>query len=469
MPGIDDPIFAMRLRKLIRDMVREDTERHRPGPRLAQVMSVDESLGVALVQFAGSSDTITVPFPTSLTTPEVGALARIEGSRGDPLITSWQNAELIEGGIGGTPSQEPGVVDPPDPSPGPGEDPEVEEPPPDPDPDPGELPDTDTPNPGIPAVSMEYGVYKQPETPTSYDAFATFAGDGALGFLKKHSIRQYGGTGASPQTRWQGWSTGPAGGFPGGSYSGRQLVVNLVPFPNDAGASLAQVANGAYAAYYTTLGMSYINAGHDDAIFCYGHEFNFAPIWTAIGHESEYVDAWQWAYDLLTGLPGANFEFAWNPGRGAAQLDPRDCYPGDSYVDYICMNFYDADSQFKHPDHPDGEATLGDMNDARWAKWYGMEWGLNDFMDFANSHSKPMAFPEWGGQHFSVDTSAGTRGYTGGGDNPDFMTLFHDWITDHNVAFHAYHETNNPERHHYLEGGDVPLMAAEFQSLDWTV
>lgn len=332
------------------------------------------------------------------------------------------------------PPGSPPTPPPPTPTPPPNPSP----PPPDPDPDP--------PPPG----GIEQGVYKPPESESAYRDWENFTGT-SLGFIKKHTKRT---TGRSA------WATGPAGGYPSGAFNGRRLMVNLAPFSGSNTApqgTNSQVANGDWDSDHADLADHYIANGHSDAILCLAHEMNFANgyPWAFDANGSSlsiYINMWRHVHGIWMGRPGANFEWAWTVGRGGSIGDLADIYPGDAYVDYIGMDFYDSDPQYK-------PSQGGNWYTNRWNKFLSMDHGLNWLTSFAATHSKSIVFPEFGLQSLS------SVNQNGGGDNVDFIEDTYDWFTSHNVTHIAYHEINNETRSHYIEGSQFPNAKARFAQL----
>ena len=65
-----------------------------------------------------------------------------------------------------------------------------------------------------------------------------------------------------------------------------------------------------------------------------------------------------------------------------------------------------------------------------------------------------MTFPEWG----LVKRSDGR----GGGDNPYFIRQMHRWIQTHNVAYHLYFESTDPNGEYRVFSGTFPKAAQSF-------
>jgi beta-mannanase len=109
-----------------------------------------------------------------------------------------------------------------------------------------------------------------------------------------------------------------------------------------SGTSLAQVASGAADSHYEQLADIILALSPDTGpIVCrLGWEMNLAGNypWDAIGHEADYIAAFQRIATLLR-TKSRRFKFDWclNYGRS---VDPTTFYPGDAYVDIIGMDCY---------------------------------------------------------------------------------------------------------------------------------
>jgi hypothetical protein len=100
------------------------------------------------------------------------------------------------------------------------------------------------------------------------------------------------------------------------------------------------------------------------------------------------------------------------------------------------VDIYDqswATNTYPYPSTCDAACRLTRQQTA----WNGHSWRLNTLRDFARARGKPLALPEWG----VITRSDGH----GGGDNPYFVQMMHDFILDlaNNVVFHAYFNITN--------------------------
>jgi hypothetical protein len=232
--------------------------------------------------------------------------------------------------------------------------------------------------------------------------------------------------------------TGAYLGFPAGAsilaVSGASVTMSHTA---SAGTSGSVSWGGANDAHWTNLGNYLIANGLGSALIRLAREFNYGS-----QDMGEYIDGvnsrasdpnnianyltgYTHILSLLRGLPAANFAFMWNPTVGSpipgglvppynsTTADVTTAYPGDSYVDSIGLDIYDA-----------GYTALGGppytrtstQTAANFAGQRTEEDGLNDWVTFASAHSKDLSFPEWGLKLYGSGTD-----YNGGGDNPYFI------------------------------------------------
>jgi beta-mannanase len=170
------------------------------------------------------------------------------------------------------------------------------------------------------------------------------------------------------------------------------------------GTSLSSVANGEQNGHFKAAAEQI--AHYDpNAIVRIGWEMNsdFFP-WG--NNSSDYVAAYKDAVDVFRAASGG-FKFTWGPTVGA---DASKYYPGNDYVDAIGLDVY-IDRRWT----VDSEKAWSDLvNESGGLKWQA---------DFAGSHGKPIAFPEW-----ATDLD----------DGGALINHMADWIHNHNTAYEAY-------------------------------
>ena len=115
------------------------------------------------------------------------------------------------------------------------------------------------------------------------------------------------------------------------------------------------VANGGADGYYETLAQNLVAAGFGSSYIRLGWEFNADWMGWGICNEdgsglaswaSDFVPAFQNIVTSMRSVAGANFKFIWNPIDSSNSSCPganlENFYPGDSYVDMVALDAYDA-------------------------------------------------------------------------------------------------------------------------------
>jgi hypothetical protein len=148
-------------------------------------------------------------------------------------------------------------------------------------------------------------------------------------------------------------------------------------------------ANGGLDQHYRNIATGLKNAGFPDAFVRLGWEHNGDWMWWHATPDTAgaWVQCFRHAYDAFKSVD-PRFVITWNPNSGSnvSGLDARTTYPGDDKVDVVAVDFYDHDA-------------YKDQNvwDANYNKTQnGSPYGIGSWIAFANSHNKPLAFPEWG-------------------------------------------------------------------------
>jgi len=273
---------------------------------------------------------------------------------------------------------------------------------------------------------------------------------------------------------WQAWKA---------AVPGRRLILSVPLLPggwdrggpkrgDDVGpVSWTAAANGDYNIHFQHLAENLVKYNLGDSVLRLGWEFNGGwYTWRASDNPKAFATYWQNIVTTMRAVPGAqNLQFCFNPALGWLQFPADQAYPGDQYVDIIGLDIYDDSwAQGTYPIPVD--ATPDQISAIRQKVWdeqlYGGNKGLKYWRDFAVSHHKLFALPEWG-----VDNRGDKHS---GGDSPFFIQKIHDFITDpaNNVYFACYFDVQAGDGHHQLSTGingtdtvEFPNAAAEFLKL----
>ena len=217
---------------------------------------------------------------------------------------------------------------------------------------------------------------------------------------------------------------------------------------------LAGGAAGNYDTYWKALGESLVAAGYPDAIIRIAHEFNGNWYWyQPQGKTAQFIGYWQHAVTAMRSASGQSFKFFWNPNLGVSTENgtPFDCenaYPGDSYVDYIGPDTYDADWGL----YPTSGTATAAQQAMSWQTTLTQDHGLNRFVTFAAAHHKPLAIAEWG--LWAIGSNYG------GGDDPSYIQNMHDWLVTNHVAFANYFDSGDNQ---IYPGGAFPNALTKFK------
>ncbi|GHD17186.1 hypothetical protein GCM10010313_46250 [Streptomyces violarus] len=194
----------------------------------------------------------------------------------------------------------------------------------------------------------------------------------------------------------------------------RMLVLN-VPMQerNEEGVSDSEVrrllqrgAAGEFDHHFRVLAERLVELKVPDTVLVLGWEMNGTTYTHRCGPDPEaWKKYWNRIVTTMRSVPGQNFRFDFTPSRGRDAVPWTKCYPGDDTVDIIGMDSYDQpagmpfEQQVKEP------------------------YGLQDHVDFAKAHGKPISYPEWG--------------LFRNGDNPDYMRDMLAWMEEHKPLYNT--------------------------------
>lgn len=239
----------------------------------------------------------------------------------------------------------------------------------------------------------------------------------------------------------------------------KDKLILSVPMLPDSGATLAEGASGAYDSHFAALAAKLVNKGMPNTILRIGWEMNGSwYTWAAAGKQADFVSYYKKIVTAMRSVPGQKFKFVWNPNIGSS-YDLNTVYPGDSYVDFIGIDYYDQSWAGDTYPIPSGATAAEKLT--RWMNAWNdnltRPYGLNWFVSFAQQHNKPLVIPEWG-------VAIRSDGH-GGGDNPYFIQWMQDWISSHNVAWHCYFDYNASDGNHLLSHPDLVDSGNKFKQL----
>ncbi|MGJ4951799.1 glycosyl hydrolase [Bradyrhizobium sp. HKCCYLS20291] len=202
------------------------------------------------------------------------------------------------------------------------------------------------------------------------------------------------------------------------------------------GGSLSDAAAGKYQAFYDRAARMLSGTRPGDAVIYVrmGEEFNgdWMP-WAAAAKENDFILAYRNFVKAFRAVSD-RFRFEWNVNIRETRMNAADAYPGDDYVDVVGMDFY-----YNTKWNPaDPEKAWTEMVDGP----YGLKW----LEDFAATHNKPTAYPEWG---INSD-QAGL-----------YIAKAAEWFASHHVLYQSVWNSNDafPGK---LSDGQYPAAAAAY-------
>ncbi|MER5445901.1 glycosyl hydrolase [Streptomyces sp. NPDC002764] len=296
------------------------------------------------------------------------------------------------------------------------------------------------------AVVTPPAVQPQPDTP----AFGAFLDSGAQGIVRMAELSTWLG-GADlrvghtylPGNHWSDIEGAP--GFLDvwadwrTERADRMLVLNVPMLDrNEDGVSDAEVvrllrlgAVGTFDGHFRALAERLVELKVPDTVIVLGWEMNGVTYTSRCGPDPEaWKKYWNRIVTTMRSVPGQKFRFDFAPTRGRDAIPWTQCYPGDDTVDIIGMDSYDQpsglsfDEQVKEP------------------------YGLQQHVDFAKAHGKPISYPEWG--------------LFRNGDNAEYMKRMLAWMDEHKPL---YNTLTDYCPHGVFECGENPRSSAVYRSV----
>lgn len=169
---------------------------------------------------------------------------------------------------------------------------------------------------------------------------------------------------------------------------------------------LRQGAAGEFDEHFRALAERLVELRVPDTVLVLGWEMNGITYTHRCGPDPEaWKKYWNRIVTTMRAVPGQKFRFDFTPSRGRDAVPWTECYPGDGTVDVIGMDSYDQpsglsfDEQVREP------------------------YGLQQHVDFAKAHGKPVSYPEWG--------------LFRNGDNAEYMRRMLAWMDEHKPLYNT--------------------------------
>ena len=167
---------------------------------------------------------------------------------------------------------------------------------------------------------------------------------------------------------------------------------------------IRQGASGAFDSHFLELARRLVALGATDTVITLGWEMNGTTYSSRCAPDpTDWQTYWRRIVTAMRSVPGQAFRFDFDPTRGTDDIPWTQCYPGDDVVDVIGMDSYD-------------------LSPGRTFDDYVTEpYGLQQQVEFAAAHHKPVSYPEWGLFQY--------------GDDPTYVQQMLDWITTHDTLY----------------------------------
>jgi hypothetical protein len=171
-------------------------------------------------------------------------------------------------------------------------------------------------------------------------------------------------------------------------------------------ALLRQGADGAFDRHFRALAQRLVRLRVPDTVVVLGWEMNGITYTHRCGPDPEaWKKYWNRIVTVMRSVPGQKFRFDFTPSRGLDAVPWTRCYPSDDTVDIIGMDSYDQ---------PSGLSFDEEVSEP---------YGLQEHVDFAKAHGKPISYPEWG--------------LFRNGDNAAYMKRMLAWMDDHRPLYNT--------------------------------
>ena len=225
----------------------------------------------------------------------------------------------------------------------------------------------------------------------------------------------------------------------------------------DPGA-FGRCAGGAFDPYFRAFARNMVGAGLGELIVRPGWEANGDWFPWSIGDDvTGYKNCFRHVVSLFRAMaPGVKIE--WSMDKHGRLRPATQAYPGDAFVDYVGVSYYD-----RYPPS---------RTESEWDKqidnyFAGGPYGIGAWLAFARSHGKKLAVPEWG-------ISNGYRSYQYNRveistDNPLFISKMFRFFSAHraDIAYETYFNCDgeNPRYYRIQPPGLNPLAAKRYRRL----
>ncbi|MFI6881057.1 glycosyl hydrolase [Streptomyces sp. NPDC050400] len=279
--------------------------------------------------------------------------------------------------------------------------------------------------PSVPWWPTESPTPQVPAEPERFPAFGAYLDYGPLGVTRMKNLSEWLG-GADlrvghtylPGDRWSNIEGSPPFLNSWARWrkerADRLFVLNVPMLErNEEGVPDAQVrsllrqgAAGDFDAHFKKLAERLVDLEVPDTVLVLGWEMNGITYTHRCGPDpAAWKKYWSRIVTAMRSVPGQKFRFDFTPSRGRDAVPWTECYPGDDVVDIVGMDSYDQ---------PEGKSFDEQVSEP---------YGLQEQVDFAVQHDKPISYPEWG--------------LFRNGDNSEYMRRMLAWMDEHKPLYNT--------------------------------
>jgi len=240
----------------------------------------------------------------------------------------------------------------------------------------------------------------------------------------------------------------------------------------------SRAAAGEFNKHFRSIAKSLVDRGFGSSCIRLGWELNgnWFPWGIDTGDPAKrgeraryFREAWRQIHKTMMEVRGASFQWVWNVGIGYEpdNFDFTLAWPGDHWVDFVSVDFYDTQGEYYWTwwNDPNNRWPLDTLRDWAWkANVEGIHTsletglpsgitrrGMQFYRDFATKHGRRFVISEWGIwgrdiiKSLNPTTYVQCNGPWGSGDNPDFIQRIYDWIKANDVHAAAYFGIRNAD------------------------
>lgn len=232
--------------------------------------------------------------------------------------------------------------------------------------------------------------------------------------------------------------------------------IGLPMLPESHRGQLRNCAKGQFDSYFTKIASLLKGRGLGDIVLRLGWEANLQSYpWIADYGVNSYKQCYRRIVRKMRAV-SPQLKFDWHNGkRTRFNRTAADLYPGNAFVDYIGLSYYDRDLDNRTQAKWDESSRKGTAKNPE---------GIETWLNFAKSRGKKLAVSEWG-----ITNRGDTSYYQGNGDNDLFVRNMFEFFKRNsaNLAYESYFNctSGDPTVYLILPENYNPKSSAMYKSL----